>query len=177
MYYGKNGILLSLFFLILWQARQELDKEEGELKDFEVVKLDVIRALIRTDTHNRLRQVIYPTECLALGFCVFIVLYIINTGASSLHLFLQILVREVMPQASCSGKHPGHPNSHLPPLFGCLLVLGLYSWPYNSYHKSLPPAKPWPSAVRPECHIHEDCVWSPPQTCFKVPQGKFWSHL
>ncbi|KAK4313416.1 hypothetical protein Pmani_015227 [Petrolisthes manimaculis] len=45
------------------KARQELDKEEGELKDFEVVKLDVIRALIRTDTHTRLRYLLeklYP---------------------------------------------------------------------------------------------------------------------
>ncbi|KAK8731111.1 hypothetical protein OTU49_007805 [Cherax quadricarinatus] len=40
------------------KARQELDQEEAELKDFEIIKLDVIRALVRMDTHIRLRYIL-----------------------------------------------------------------------------------------------------------------------
>nr|XP_045592903.1 RNA polymerase II-associated protein 1-like [Procambarus clarkii]XP_045592904.1 RNA polymerase II-associated protein 1-like [Procambarus clarkii] len=40
------------------KARLELDQEEQELKDYEIVKLDVIRALVRMDTHIRLRYML-----------------------------------------------------------------------------------------------------------------------
>lgn len=40
------------------KTRQELDQEEQELKDFEVMKLDIIRALVRMDTHLRLRYLL-----------------------------------------------------------------------------------------------------------------------
>lgn len=40
------------------KSRKELDEEEKELKDIEVIKLDVIRALIRMDTHIRLRYIL-----------------------------------------------------------------------------------------------------------------------
>ncbi|RXG72509.1 RNA polymerase II-associated protein 1 [Armadillidium vulgare] len=38
--------------------REELDSEEKELKDVEVIKLDIIRALVRMDTHIRLRYLL-----------------------------------------------------------------------------------------------------------------------
>ncbi|XP_042233648.1 RNA polymerase II-associated protein 1-like [Homarus americanus] len=40
------------------KIRQELDQEEAELKDFEIIKLDIIRALVRMDTHIRLRYLL-----------------------------------------------------------------------------------------------------------------------
>ncbi|XP_066939615.1 RNA polymerase II-associated protein 1 isoform X1 [Macrobrachium rosenbergii] len=44
------------------EARQELDTEEQELKDIEIIKLDVIRALIRMDTQARLRYLLGVTK-------------------------------------------------------------------------------------------------------------------
>ncbi|XP_068246885.1 RNA polymerase II-associated protein 1 [Palaemon carinicauda] len=44
------------------EARQELDTEEQELKDTEIIKLDVVRALIRMDTQSRLRYLLGITK-------------------------------------------------------------------------------------------------------------------
>ncbi|CAL4087664.1 unnamed protein product [Meganyctiphanes norvegica] len=40
------------------KARKEIDEEEKELKDFEIIQLDVVRALIRMDTHLRIRYIL-----------------------------------------------------------------------------------------------------------------------
>ncbi|XP_050696008.1 RNA polymerase II-associated protein 1-like [Eriocheir sinensis] len=40
------------------KTRQELDKEEQDLKDHEVIKLDVVRALVRMDTLVRIRYLL-----------------------------------------------------------------------------------------------------------------------
>lgn len=40
------------------KARKEMDEEEKELKDFEIIQLDIVRALIRMDAHLRIRYLL-----------------------------------------------------------------------------------------------------------------------
>ncbi|XP_063846587.1 RNA polymerase II-associated protein 1-like isoform X1 [Scylla paramamosain] len=44
------------------KTRQELDKEEQDLRDHEVIKLDVVRALVRMDTLVRLRYLLEKVQ-------------------------------------------------------------------------------------------------------------------
>lgn len=54
------------FLIFHSQTRHELDKEEQDLKDHEVIKLDVVRALVRMDTLVRIRWV-FSGSTVALG--------------------------------------------------------------------------------------------------------------
>lgn len=40
------------------KTRKEMDEEEKELKDFEIIQLDIVRALIRMDAHLRIRYLL-----------------------------------------------------------------------------------------------------------------------